>query len=1410
MILPLSLTFQPRVRSLIRSADAARDRKDWPEAIRLYEKVLAADPSLHGITVQLGHAYKETGNLGKAGEAYQAALQGRPDDDDLLLQIGHLYKLRGNIPAAAQAYRKALNLNPANGDAANEYLHAVDAVDPAAINDVGDEARLAMLRALATLSEPTNPAGQVLATASRAQADRRWAEAARHYQIYLSLMPEDAAIWVQYGHALKEQSLFDAAGVAYRRSIALKGGVADTHLQLGHLLKLQERLEDAVDAYLIAHQLDPESCLPVVEFETLWGEVPGLIYREFPIDWQFVEAVYGAGNKTAPRYRSCDHLLFMHWLSPDLPDAFDFMYYYYANAGVAASFERPDRFLCLVHFCEFGLAELLPFNEDVAFDPDFYNGAYRGDYPLPPKVAYRHWLNLGRRIGLLPNRQCWLRNVLGLDDNATRGVDLDAIVTGMSQDGVTANWTDTVRYFIEKHVLQTTSYLPITAEAADFFVAIGDRFAVSGKEADALQVYERVLAGVPHHGKATIHRLDCLARMGSVSDLLAAHRARLERGATDIWSYRHIGTSQTRLGDMRGALLTLHAGCQVHPGDLQLRQQFEKAADDLLQTAWDSAVAIARTGSITAAQALLADAAALVSSLAEPESQCPRRPIRKIAIVHFDINPQCRLYRVDQKAEHIRAAGYEVTVFGTDRLQDYLEQIYKFDAVIFYRTPARAAQIFAVARSRSLGITAFYDVDDLIFTNDFPDSLESYGGSIGTDEYIGLQLGVPLNRHAITLCDYAIASTTPLATEMAKLTIMGKAFVHRNAFGSQHENAFVRSWKPRDRDQVVLFYGSGTKAHGSDFRDLVEPALIEMVRRHGDRVKIVLAGHVLISEALEAVRGNLEIHALNWQLDEYWAELSQADINIAVLQSSRMTDCKSEIKWMEAAMLGIPSVVSDTANYREVVTPGVTGMICRTAEDWIDNLDQLIRDKALRYRIGQAAWKRVTQKHSFATAAANIRDIFTQCSAVGHQAAKPTVVIVNVFYPPQAIGGATRVVHDNVRHLSEFHGDRFNLEVFTTGYGGWDDYKLSTYAQDGVRVVSLHRAPDPRAEVAIEDERTAAIFGAYLDEVRPALIHFHCIQKLTASIVTAAAERRIPYLVTAHDAWWISSHQFAVDDKGHAMLYNFSDPLSVVAIAGSEAYRRMQSLRAPLFGAAKVLGVSEKFAELYRTCGVPNVEAIANGVSDLVTPERAPAKDGRVRIGFLGGMHRIKGYHLIRYAFLSTVFSNLRLTMIDNSLAPGDTRFDTWNGTPVEFTAKVPEAHVNRLYARIDVLLAPSIWPESYGLVTREARHFGCWVVASDQGSIGDEIKENVNGHVIDVSNAKALITVLRRIDKDPHTYLRSPPNSPPARKAVEQTDDLAKLYGEVIAAAPPPVLLDDQPHTKTPGVWRRESAAIL
>ena len=1231
-----------------------------------------------------------------------------------------------------------------------------------------------------------------------ANARRAWPEAETAYSAALALDPTRHAIWVQYGHALKEQGFLPAAETAYRRALALNDGAADTHLQLGHVLKLQGRVDPAKTAYRNAYERDPASPHARAELAALSVDLPidvsgaDLNRRhldsrvgepsprdklEFTRDQRFIAAVTHQGSA----YVSVAHLLDSHGLEADFLPLFDPAWYFHTNVTVRSVLRNSDLNACLVHFCQVGFAAVLAFNERYAFDAEFYRATYLDGMPFSAANAYRHWLNSGIRLGRAPNRQAWIISIFGQNLRGLDGLNIALHAATSKRDAAAQGWPAQFEHFVDGGAADPRIPLSIDDGNADALVAIADRMCINGKEPQSFLLYQRIVQEMPRHWHALRHYADGLRHRDCLLEAKRIYRTILE-GQSDpsVWVFVNLSKCDEQMGALDEALASLKRGMDAFPGNVDLRRRFAELAQVFFTREWDVAAGAARTGQFAAAQSRLAAASRLVSSLLQAPTSLPFRPVRAIALVANQDLPQCRLYRVDQKLEQLRQADYAVGLYDFhSALPAFLADIYRYDAVIFYRVPALPAVIAAIAKARELGLVTFYEIDDLIFhADEYPSSLASYDGQIGAEEYVGLKLGVPLFAHALSLCDFALASTPPLAEQMAR-HVDGRTFVHRNALGRCHEAAIAQLPISRSGERVTVFYGSGTKAHKEDFQELIEPALVELVRRHGDRVAIVLMGYIIMTDRLRSIEDHLLLIEPNWDVNAYWAVLSQVDINIAVLKPSTMADCKSEIKWLEAAMFAVPSVVSDTATFRTVVEPGVTGFLCRTPADWTATLGRLVTEDGLRRQVGQQARERAIAAYGMPAMADNLRHMLSEVSPAPADA-KPTILIVNVFYPPQAIGGATRVVHDNVRHLSQRYADRFHVEVFTSIEGGETPYQLTSYAQDGVRVIGV--TTPQGADHTIDDDAMGVVFGRVLDHLAPALVHFHCIQRLTASIVSTTLAKHIPYMVSVHDGWWISDRQFLVDATGTPQTYDYGNPIATLHSCGQPAFDRLMRLRPSLRGAERVLAVSEPFAALHRDCGVDRVTTIANGMSVFPKPVRTASMDERVRLGFVGGMAAHKGYELIKYALYGHRFSHLRLLVIDHSLNAGERRQEVWGNTVVDFEPKRPQSQVGALYAEIDVLLAPSVWPESYGLVTREALYCGCWVVASDRGSIGEYVLEGHNGFIVAADGPDGLIMALQRIDGDPSRYLISPKERPVIRAADEQTDELAQLYGDILA----------------------------
>jgi tetratricopeptide (TPR) repeat protein len=99
--------------------------------------------------------------------------------------------------------------------------------------------------------------GDLIASGDAANAARRWAEASEAYRKALELDPSLASIWVQFGHALKEQGDIQGAIAAYARAASMAPAEFDPPFQLGHVLKSVGDTAGATAAFRRASALDP-------------------------------------------------------------------------------------------------------------------------------------------------------------------------------------------------------------------------------------------------------------------------------------------------------------------------------------------------------------------------------------------------------------------------------------------------------------------------------------------------------------------------------------------------------------------------------------------------------------------------------------------------------------------------------------------------------------------------------------------------------------------------------------------------------------------------------------------------------------------------------------------------------------------------------------------------------------------------------------------------------------------------------------------------------------------------------------------------------------------------------------------------------------------------------------------------
>jgi len=111
------------------------------------------------------------------------------------------------------------------------------------------------------------------------------------------------------------------------------------------------------------------------------------------------------------------------------------------------------------------------------------------------------------------------------------------------------------------------------------------------------------------------------------------------------------------------------------------------------------------------------------------------------------------------------------------------------------------------------------------------------------------------------------------------------------------------------------------------------------------------------------------------------------------------------------------------------------------------------------------------------------------------------------------------------------------------------------------------------------------------------------------------------------------------------------------------------------------------------------VVTIRNGVSIAESTNKSPVKHSgeKLVIAYLGGISAHKGHHFLREIIE-------RFKMVDLFKPEGYEKPELCGGSQLSYIGKVSSDKLSTFYEQVNVLIAPSIWPESFGLVRmREA-----------------------------------------------------------------------------------------------------------
>lgn len=337
------------------------------------------------------------------------------------------------------------------------------------------------------------------------------------------------------------------------------------------------------------------------------------------------------------------------------------------------------------------------------------------------------------------------------------------------------------------------------------------------------------------------------------------------------------------------------------------------------------------------------------------------RPLPKgdILLVSGGVGDSAR-YRTKHVAEELNINGFQASS-TTQNSPFFAASVEQFQVIIFHRVLFTEAVAKYVNRAKELKRTLVFDTDDLVYDPKYLHLMDYYT-KMNTLERKLYENGVG----GELLADPYVAHCTTTTTFLKrKLEERGKkVFLVTNKMSEEDVKwaEEIRKAAKKDPELVRISYLSGTPSHNKDFATIT-PVLCRILKEF-PQARLVLAGPLDTEDALNEFPNQI-IRVPFAPRKEYFATVASADINVAPLEMNNdFTESKSELKFFEAGLLGVPTVAVANETYRGAITDGVDGFVAATEEEWYEKLKSLIINPGLRAEIASKALKTALARYT--------------------------------------------------------------------------------------------------------------------------------------------------------------------------------------------------------------------------------------------------------------------------------------------------------------------------------------------------------------------------------------------------------------------------------------------------------------
>lgn len=386
--------------------------------------------------------------------------------------------------------------------------------------------------------------------------------------------------------------------------------------------------------------------------------------------------------------------------------------------------------------------------------------------------------------------------------------------------------------------------------------------------------------------------------------------------------------------------------------------------------------------------------------------------------------PHPARYRVTHQREQLSAANIssgEVFYLDLD-----LKQVRLYRTFVFFRCPCTETIESFIKIAKKLNKTVIFDIDDLVIDTKYTD-LIPYLDTMSAEERAAYDAGVNAMKKTLLMSDYAITTTERLAEELSGY--VKKVFINRNTASEEMVLLSEQALKEKStHDKVKIGYFSGSITHNDDVEMLL-PVLKQIMEKYED-VELHLVGEITVPDELAAFENRIVFHPfMDWK--KLPKLISEVDINLAPLTDTIFNEAKSENKWVEAALVKVPTIASNLGAFARMMEHEKTGLLCLTAEEWLDAIERLIKDAALRTKLAENAYRFCKKNCVTFYQSQNLRRILEEIM-------NPNVMFV---LPSLQISGGIRVAMEHMAVLQKKGVDVSIINIIGNDKRKWISYR---------------------------------------------------------------------------------------------------------------------------------------------------------------------------------------------------------------------------------------------------------------------------------------------------------------------------------------------------------------------------------